>query len=243
MMDCAQYRRSMLADPRSDSAELRAHLASCHDCTHYTERLRRFESRLDLALRVGTGERSPQTQAAVPLRSHAPAGRRALPLPRTWLAAAASVLLAAVVAGSLWLAAPGSSLAADVVDHMAGEPDAWTRTDVPVPQPKLDKVLSEAHVRLKENAGLVSYASSCSFRGHLVPHLVVQSEAGPVTVMVLTHEAARKPMRFDEHGYRGMIVPVPGHGSLAVLEREPGVDAQALDAIAKRVLGAVEWTT
>ena len=38
-------------------------------------------------------------------------------------------------------------------------------------------------------AGLVSYANSCVFRGHHVPHLVVQTEAGPVTVMVLVHES------------------------------------------------------
>jgi len=34
---------------------------------------------------------------------------------------AASVLLAVVVAGGLWLSAPGPSLAADVVTHMRAE--------------------------------------------------------------------------------------------------------------------------
>ena len=31
-----------------------------------------------------------------------------------------------------------------------------------------------------------------------------------------------KSVHFDEQGYRGVIVPVPGHGSLAVLTRGPG---------------------
>ncbi len=120
---------------------------------------------------------------------------------------AASFLIALVIAGALWVAAPHASLAADVVAHMAGEPDAWARTDVPVPAQDLAKVLDAAHVRLKPDAGMVSYAQSCLFRGHHVPHLVVQTEAGPVTVMVLAHESVSKPMPFDEEGYRGVILP------------------------------------
>ena len=240
MMDCGQYRRSILADPHDDDAQLRLHLVACHDCTEYTEKLLRFESRLDRALRVGAqmeDNRAPALLRAAEARAAHP--RR---LTRRWLAAAASVLLAAVVAGSLWLVAPGPSLAADVVSHMAEEPDAWARTDIAVPQPKLDKVLSDAHVRLQANAGLVSYASSCLFRGRVVPHLVVQTEAGPVTVMVLTHESSRSRVPFDEHGYRGVIVPVPDHGSLAVLERGRGTGLNAVEAVAARVRSAIEWT-
>jgi hypothetical protein len=242
-MDCQQYRRAILADPRSEDAEMRLHVASCHDCTEYTERLRRFEDRLDRALRVHVGAARQDDGVVTPLLSGRPpraAQRRRVP--RGWLAAAASVLLAVVVAGGLWLAVPGPSLAADVVSHMAEEPDAWARTGIPVPQPKLDQVLRASHVRLKSDPGLVSYANSCLFRGHLVPHLVVQTEAGPVTVMVLAHEAARSSTRFDEHGYQGMIVPVPGHGSLAVLERGSGTDLNVVKSVASRVRGAIDWT-
>ena len=83
-------------------------------------------------------------------------------------------------------------------------------------------MLRDSHVRLAAGAGVVSYASSCAFRGHHVPHLVIQTESGPVTVMVLVHERVQKPVQFDEQGYRGVIVPVAGHGSLAVLTHGPG---------------------
>src|SRR5258708_36430347 len=53
MIDCAQYRRSMLAIPHDSDPQLREHRESCHDCTLYSERLLRFESRLERALRVG----------------------------------------------------------------------------------------------------------------------------------------------------------------------------------------------
>jgi hypothetical protein len=155
---------------------------------------------------------------------------------------AASVLMALVVAGGLWLSVPKSSLAADVVTHMAGEPQAWRRTDVPVPMPALEDVLRNSRLRLGAGAGMVSYAASCEFRGHRVPHLVVQTESGPVTVMVLVHEHVSKSVQFDEEGYRGVIVPVPGHGSLAVLTHGPTTDLPTVERIAARVLDAIVWT-
>jgi Protein of unknown function (DUF3379) len=243
MMDCDQFRRAMLAEPSSDDAELRLHLATCHECTRYALELRRFEGRLERALRVEVNPRLMEQRVVTPLRAARPRGARAWDPPhRRWLAAAASVLLGTAVAVSLWVAAPGRSLAADVVKHMAGEPNAWARTEVPVPEPDLVKVLTDSHVRLKATAGLVSYASSCSFRGHTVPHLVVQTNSGPVTVMVLTHEALRSAMRFNEQGYRGVIVPLPGHGSLAVLERGPETDIKTVEGVAARVQSALDWT-
>jgi hypothetical protein len=125
---------------------------------------------------------------------------------------------------------------------MAGEPEAWRRTDVPVPTPTLEDVLRNSRLRLGAGAGIVSYASSCEFRGHRVPHLVVQTESGPVTVMVLVHEHVPKSVRFDEQGYRGVIVPVAGHGSLAVLTRGTSTDMRTVQHIASRVLESINWT-
>jgi hypothetical protein len=246
MMGCAHYRRSMLADPRDPDPLLREHRESCHDCNLYSERLLRFESRLERALRVALpSEAALPSDKVVPLR--AKSLRTALRSPtyrKGVLAMAASVLMALVVAGGLWLSAPGPSLAADVVTHMREEPEAWRRTDVPVQSSKLQDVLRDSHLRLAAGAGtgIVSYANSCAFRGHQVPHLVIQTEAGPVTVMVLVHERVSKSMRFDEQGYRGVIVPVAGHGSLAVLTRGPAADVKTIEKIAHRVLDSIVWT-
>jgi Protein of unknown function (DUF3379) len=255
MMRCADYRRSMMVDPRDPDPQLREHRESCNECRLYTERLMHFESRLERALRVTVPAHTDATAgpdadfhgnsaSSVPLLSaksqsparHSPIHRRG------WWAMAASVLLAIGVAGALWLSVPGPSLAADVVTHMAGEPDAWRRTDVAVPSIELQDVLRDSHLRLAAGAGMVSYASSCAFRGHRVPHLVLQTAAGPVTVMVLVHEQGAKPVQFDEQGYRGVIVPVPGHGSLAVLTRDPATDTKTIEQIAGRVLEAIVWT-
>jgi hypothetical protein len=60
--------------------------------------------------------------------------------------------------------------------------------------------------------------------------------------MVLVHERSPKPVEFDEQGYRGVIVPVPGHGSLAVLTRGSATDAETIEHIAHRVLDSIVWT-
>ncbi len=234
MMDHAQFKRALMANPRDPDAQLRAHREGCTDCSVFAERLLRFESRLERALRV---DLPAGANRVVPLRSP-----RAATYRRGWLAMAASVLMAALVAGVLWVAAPGTSIAADVVAHMAHEPDAWRRTDVPVPDPELQEVLRNTHLRLAAGSAMVSYASSCKFRGHHVPHLVIQSESGPVTVMVLVHERVSKPVRFDEQGYRGVIVPMAGHGSMAVLTHGPDTDMNSVERIAARVLDSMIWT-
>ena len=241
MMEHEQYKKSLLADPARPTPEMLTHLADCRGCTAYTDRVMRFEDRLERALRV-------DLPVGVALAgSAAAAGARSTlrPQARHWrrgLAVAASVFVAVVAAGGLWLGSTGRTLAADVVDHMAGEPDAWARTEQAVGSPKLDRVMADSNLRLKPGAGLVSYANSCEFRGHQVPHLVLQTGAGPVTVMVLTHESVHGAVRFDEHGYRGMILPVPGHGSLAVLERDGRSDPETLRQAAAGVLAAIEWT-
>jgi Protein of unknown function (DUF3379) len=226
MIGCAEFRKAVLADPHGDAPELAAHLASCPECPAYLQRLLRFEGRLERALRVDAGARS---------------GSRRGHVHRGWLAMAASVAAVLVVAGTLWVGAPHSSLAADVVAHMAGEPQAWKRTDVPVPAPDLDRVLGREHMRLDPRVGTVSYAQSCSFRGHTVPHLVVQTGMGPVTVMVLTHDTVSQPVPFDEEGYRGVIVPTPRHGSLAVLARGSDAHLAQVEQVAERVESAIVW--
>jgi hypothetical protein len=61
-------------------------------------------------------------------------------------------------------------------------------------------------------------------------------------VMVLVHEAVRKSAQFDAEGYRGTIVPVPGHGSIAVLMRDSGIGAEELERVAARVDDSIVWT-
>ncbi len=135
------------------------------------------------------------------------------------VAFAASVAAALIVGFTLWLSRPPESLAAEIVTHVKGEPNSWHQTQ-PVGTDRLEAVLRKSGVRLGDGMQPVVYASSCWFRGHFVPHFVVMTKNGPVTVMILMNEKVTAPQQFNEEGYAGLLVPVRT-GSVAVLSRTP----------------------
>lgn len=228
-MNCVEARRALGAEPARRTPELEAHLRGCAECARY-------------AAEVAAQDASIRRALAVPVP---PAGRQlwadaAAPRPRPrWLALAAGLAGAGVLAGVLWILQPREALATAVVGHMVYEPQAWAATHVPVPPEALGYVLGRSGIALAPDAPLVSYASSCFFRGWYVPHLVVQTPAGPVTVMVLRHEHVERPTPIDEGGYRGVIVPA-GRGAFAVLA-PAAVDAASLDEVIARVAAAVRF--
>ena len=72
----------------------------------------------------------------------------------------------------------------------------------------------------------IVYAQSCWFRGHYVPHLVLQTAQGPATVLLLRHEPVTRREAFREAGMTGIIVPAR-QGSIALLTRS-GANLNAL---------------
>jgi hypothetical protein len=145
-------------------------------------------------------------------------------------ALAASVAAALLVGGILWLSRPPESLAAEIVTHVEGEPNSWQKIQ-PLPADQLDAVLRKSGVRLGTGMEPVVYASSCWFRGHFVPHVVVTTRDGPVTVLILLHERVGAAQQFNEDGYAGLLVPAPT-GSVAVLSRTPmNLEKPAADVV------------
>lgn len=231
-MNCPDVRRALGAEPGHRTPELDAHLAACAACAKYAAEMARLEATLRRALEVPV----PATAARPAGR---PAARTARPRMR-WFALAASLVGAAILSTALWSLYPREALASALVGHMAHEPQSRRRTDVPVAPGALAYVLQRSGVALAPDAPLVSYAQSCWFRGWFVPHLVVQTPDGPMTVMVLPHERVAKPTRVEEGGYRVLIVPA-AHGAIAVLAQGP-VAAASVEAAVARVAAAVRFT-
>jgi len=229
-VNCLDARRALGADPGRRTPELEAHLAGCAACARHADELLRLERTLRRALEVAVPAAGARP-AAAPWRAARPRTR--------WLALAASLTGVAVLAAALWALYPREALASALVGHMRHEPQAW-QTAAPVPPGALAYVLNRAGIALAPDAPLVSYAQSCWFRGWFVPHLVVQTPDGPMTVMVLTHEHVSAPTLVDEGGYRVLIVPA-ARGSLAVLTRGP-VGAERIEAVVARVAAAVSFT-
>jgi hypothetical protein len=245
-MKCEEARLRLGSEPDAGSPELDTHLGTCPDCCRYRQEMRELERHINRALQLPVPARRPTEGgqvadfAAAAERAAAREAGAAPPKSRTargW-ALAASVLLAVMLGVFVAGGRDGDALAADVVAHMAGETESWSAAR-PVAQSALDLALRRTGVRLERAAlGDVVYAHACFFRGRWVPHLVVRTAQGPVTVMVLTGDTVDAAERFDEGGYSGVIAPVPG-GAVAVLGRS----RLDFDEPLRRVRAALDGST
>ena len=96
----------------------------------------------------------------------------------------------------------------------------------------LADVLQTAGVQFDTSMPVV-YASACPFHGRRVPHLVVQTTNGPMTVMLLAHEKVASRQEFSEGGYHGVLLPA-GEGSVAVLMQNGASAGRGRDAGGQR---------
>jgi hypothetical protein len=156
------------------------------------------------------------------------------------LAAGVALLAIGVALGLRWPRGPESytpaTLSADVMAHAHHEPSSWTEALEPVALRRISGVLERGEIELLDAAqlGPVTYARTCRLRGREVPHLVVQSVAGPAMVLLLAHESPRTELPLSEDGLRGVIVPV-GNGSIAIVAADPA----AVAAVRQRLNAAV----
>lgn len=231
-MNCLEFRRIVGAEPHASTPDVVAHAAECPQCAQYQREMQQMDVLIHSALNVQPRLGGAAEPAHVSSPAAAPSQQRARR--RLQWSLAASVMLA-VFLGSLWLAYPRQTLAEQIVVHVQHEASSMVRTDAAVDRAALDDVLARSGVRLRD-IGRVSYAMSCTFRGRQVPHLVVQTESGPVTVLLLPEErSVRAAQKFEEGGFAGVILPAP-RGAIAVL----GEGAPVKD-VAATVLAAVEY--
>ena len=223
MTTCLEFRRRVGAEPFAADAVIEAHRRECAACARHQDELRAMDAVIRRALEVSPPPR------AMPAPAPARAGRVRLFAVAASLAAGVAVALFALVA------APRAAIAREVVAHVRHEPGA-TQSVESLPPAAVAEVLGPARMRLGSGAGAVSFAARCVFDGRVVPHLVVQTPEGPVTVLVLSHRTVSRPVRFDEQGYAGIVLPAP-RGSIAVVGR----DVAGLEAIARQVFDAVDF--
>ncbi|HEU4617949.1 MAG TPA: DUF3379 family protein, partial [Gammaproteobacteria bacterium] len=123
-----------------------------------------------------------------------------------------------------------------VLEHIRDEPEALREGRSVLDAAAVQRELAQHGVRLSEQIGAISYVRICPFEGRQVPHLVVQTPTGPVTVMLLLDEHASGSIVIDKGAFSGRIVPA-GNGSIAIVGIGHPVDA----AEQSRIVAAVAW--
>ena len=121
----------------------------------------------------------------------------------------------------------------EVLAHLDHEPAALRLSSTPVSDDAACEALCRQTVaQLDHSAGLITYARSCSINGKTVPHLVIQGEHGPITILLMPEEAVAAAVALDGENVHGVILPV-GDGSIAII----GAREEKLERIEKSVVG------
>jgi len=237
-MNCEEYREAIAADP-SASFDGAGHAAACEACAAFTAEMQALDAKISKALAIDVPALSiPELQPVedsnvvdLPFTKN----RRML----NWIAIAASFALAAIIGVQL-LDGPaenGMTLEEELLAHIDHEPGAFRETVNAVSDDRLSRVIDPSVGWMDRSVGLITYAQSCVIRGHTVPHLVMQGENGPITLILMPDEKIDAARTFAGDSVSGVILP-HGDGSIAII----GENEKAVGEIEEKVIESVEWS-
>jgi len=236
-MNCADYRQEIAADPTFDGGA--GHLSVCAECQAFRAEMQSLDVKLAEAMQIDVPALAlPELPAVNVENVVAIASRKPLTKP-AWFALAASLMLAAVIGVRMFgIGVSYDSLADEVIAHLDHEPAALRVSSTPVSNTRLARVVPADVAQMDHSAGLISYAQSCRINGKTVPHLVIQGEHGPVTILLMSEEQVADAVPLDGENIHGVILPV-GSGSIAII----GSREEKLERIEKSVVNSVMWST
>ena len=232
-MNCLEFRRLVTIDPRTRDKEALEHRRQCASCDAMYQRTMATETLLERAVNVGVPNNLGSNILARHYAEHASRTR-------TWKrislnAIAASLILAAGVGlGMKFSGSASNALPYYVLQHVYDELPLLTSTR-PMDPASLQKTLREEHLKISHIENL-KYAGACAFRNGRSVHMVVQGEAGPVTVLLMPEETVKKRMTISDPRFTGIISPAP-HGSLAVI----GEKQEPIEKIEHQIRQEVQW--
>lgn len=241
-MNCENYREAIAADPSESFEGGAEHAATCELCSAYKAEIRALDDTILNALAIDVPElKIPdlppvgEDDKVVEL----PSARGPKITTPAWIGIAASLALAAIIGVQFVGNGPEHDrlLAEEVLAHIDHEPWALTVTDVAVSDERFDRVVNPSIGTMDRGIGLVSYAQTCIINGHSIPHLVIQGEKGPVTLLLMPDEMVHGAVTLSGESVEGVILP-HGNGSIAIVgERE-----ERIKELGERVMDSVEWS-
>ena len=156
-----------------------------------------------------------------------------------WFAVAATVVLGLSIALRMSpIFEEYETLADEVLAHLDHEPGALRVTDAPVSDRRLARAVPASVAVFDREATLITYANPCIINGKRVPHLVVQGQHGPVTILLMPEEKVAGATPLDGDSVHGVILPV-GDGSIAII----GPREESLEPIQENIRASLTWTT
>jgi len=241
-MNCEEYKEALAGDPTASFEGGAVHAATCESCAAFTTEMRAFDAKIAKALAIDVPDLVlPELpDIADDNVVNVPFKRKQTFSTPTWIGIAATVALAAFIGVRMIDLDPGSglSLPDEILAHVDHEPGALRVTNVAVTDQLFSSVVNPSVGTMDRDIGLVTYARSCIINGKTIPHLVIQGEKGPITLLLMPDEMIDGAMTLDGKGVNGVILPL-GEGSIAII----GERDEPLEEIEQKVIDSVEWST
>ena len=214
-MNCLEFRREVLVDPRHASDEGDAHAAQCAACAQF----RAETVELDERIASGFAVNVPQGLADAVAREAQGRGRDSR---RRFMALAASLVLATAVGAGAYVAARDDPFARAGIDFVVDEEVNAILSAKPADPAALQKVARSLNVELPKQVGEVRYIGTCPFQGTIAHHVVIITPEGKATLLLLPQKTVGGSARATARGLRAVVLPA-GHGSLAIIADAPQV--------------------
>lgn len=222
-MNCLEFRREVLVDPRRLSDEAQAHAAQCTTCSPFRDETLRIDGEIHAVLSVALPEGFAQR-----IVRNATAG--SVDSRRRFMALAASLVLATAVGTGVFVVESDDPLARAGIDFVVdGEVNAIL-TSKPSDPSALQKVARALNVEIPQQIGEVRYIGTCPFQGTIAHHVVIMTPQGKATLLLLPEKPLGGRARASARGLRAVVVPA-GAGSMAII-----ADASDLKRIERLVV-------
>jgi hypothetical protein len=212
-MNCLDFRRAILANPRQLDEAARAHSLECAGCRDFLDRQRDLDAELFAAMQVpppdGLADRILVARGLRPARR-----------PMAWAVAATIVLAMGIawVGGSRIIG--GDALGREAIAHVIHEPQALTIAHA-VASDMLPALLADQGLKAVASLGQVSYATFCPMGERIARHLVVRTAEGPVTLLLMPDDpAGRRRALTEGDGLAALVLPA-ARGSIAIVAASP----------------------
>jgi hypothetical protein len=202
-MNCLDFRREKLADPRRLSGGAQAHFEGCASCTAFSGEIDETDAQLAKAFSV----RVPEGLAdRILLARHRTAGPRWVP----W-ALAAGFIMAVAIAWNPITEPSAEQIARRAIDHVLMEPGFLTVVQRGAPA-ALQAAVEEFGGRVKEPIGQVRLVKVCPEGEGRARHIVLETPEGLATVILVPHKRVISAATANANGLSAMVQPAPrGH--------------------------------
>jgi hypothetical protein len=230
-MNCLEFRRIKLAEPRALPHDALAHLSDCTTCRNFAADINDNEERLAAALAVPVPEGLAER---IILRRKSGSATRFSP--RLW-AMAAALLLTFTFGFQQWKDAGSQEYAKLAIQHVMHEPESFTTARLADPQ-LFRTVMQNFGGELQGSLGKVRYMKLCPVPEGTGWHIVFETERGELATLILI-PAKRMTSEREQAtvgGWTALARP-GGQGYYAVITSSP----DTLDKVDELVRQRVRW--